>query len=286
MLQEAYRASERMGSTTMLLTVLDNSTMIHGKLHPMVAVLSIGDCEMLMLRRVHGRQAALECVFHTEMQRIGGDAQTPLQLARVDGRIDPDFDEGLANEVIEHGSAVHCVTTCEGDILVLGSDGVFDNLFLEEVARICNEMLPPRQSKDFQPTSTELLSCIAERIVQEAHAKCRPTPQGDPTTWLMQAPIGVGGKMDDTSVVIAEVTEWLPTANHEVRRHRGTRSGGKSPSPVHCSIVPSCRPAPGRGHCDDSDEYEDVDYANRQEEKSDMSESESKDDVDDRCFAQ
>ena len=33
---------------------------------------------------------------HTEMQRIDGHAQTPLQLARVDERIDPDFHEDLA----------------------------------------------------------------------------------------------------------------------------------------------------------------------------------------------
>ena len=30
---------------------------IHGKLHPMIAVLSIGDCELLMLRRTNGRQS-------------------------------------------------------------------------------------------------------------------------------------------------------------------------------------------------------------------------------------
>lgn len=43
--------------------------------------------------------------------------------------------EELALEVIERGSAVHCVSAYEGDIIVLGSDGVFDNLYLEEVDR-------------------------------------------------------------------------------------------------------------------------------------------------------
>merc|ERR1719238_707379 len=128
LLTEAYEATEALGSTTVLLAALDNSTKIHGKLHPMVAVLSIGDCELLMLRRTNGRQSDLEAVFHTEMQRIDGHVQTPLQLARVDERIDEDFDESIAFEVIEKGSAVHCVSAYEGDILVLGSDGVFDNL--------------------------------------------------------------------------------------------------------------------------------------------------------------
>ena len=62
-------------STTVLLAALDNSTRIHGKvliagndrlvrlihelhsaqLHPMIAVLSIGDCELLMLSSPHRR---------------------------------------------------------------------------------------------------------------------------------------------------------------------------------------------------------------------------------------
>merc|ERR1719352_1914753 len=142
LLKEAYEATESKGSTTVLLAALDNSTRIHGKLHPMIAVLSIGDCELLLLRRAHGRTGPLEAVFHTEMQRIDGHCQTPLQLARVDERIDADFDEGIALEVIERGSAVHCVSAYEGDILVLGSDGVFDNPFVEEILTICDEILP------------------------------------------------------------------------------------------------------------------------------------------------
>eukprot|EP00435_Cladocopium_sp_Y103_P064439 s147_g26.t1 len=142
LLKEAYEETESLGSTTILLAVLDNSTRIHGKLHPMVAVLTIGDCEMLMMRRLDGRQSPLRAVFHTEMQRIDGHSQTPLQLARVDDRVDPEFDEELALEVIERGSAVHCVSAYEGDIIVLGSDGVFDNLYLEEIVEIVNEALP------------------------------------------------------------------------------------------------------------------------------------------------
>merc|ERR1719262_943691 len=123
LLKEAYEATESFGSTTVLLAALDNSTRIHGKLHPMIAVLSIGDCELLMLRRTQGRKSDLVAVFQTEMQRIDGHMQTPLQLARVDERIDAEFDEQIAFEVIEKGSAVHCVSAYEGDVIVVGSDG-------------------------------------------------------------------------------------------------------------------------------------------------------------------
>merc|ERR1719265_2369251 len=68
MVRDAYEATECLGSTTLLTAVMDNSTKIHGKLHPMIAVCSIGDCEILILRRGHLGQ--LQMVFHTEMQRI------------------------------------------------------------------------------------------------------------------------------------------------------------------------------------------------------------------------
>merc|ERR1719188_1959646 len=118
LLKTAYQRTTSMGSTTVLLAALDNSTRIHGKLHPMIAVLSIGDCELMMLRRKNPG-SKLEAVFHTEMQRIGNNAQTPLQLARVDDRIDDTFEEDIAIEVIEEGSAVHCVSVYQGDVVVV-----------------------------------------------------------------------------------------------------------------------------------------------------------------------
>jgi len=86
----------------------------------MIAIITVGDCELIVLRRVKGPQGPLELVCHTEMQRIDGHAQTPLQLARVDDRIDPNFNEELSIEVIERGSAVNCVSAYEGDIVLMG----------------------------------------------------------------------------------------------------------------------------------------------------------------------
>lgn len=219
LLKEAYEATESLGSTTVLLGILDNSTRIHGKLHPMVAVLTIGDCELLMLRRLQGRTTPLQAVFHTEMQRIDGHVQTPLQLARVDERVDPEFDEEVAIEVIERGSAVHCVSTYEGDIVVLGSDGIFDNLYLDEIVDIANAYMPPSQSPAFSPIQPEILHSIACRLVEESHNKTRPGPGG----YMPDTPIGRGGKMDDTSVVVAEVIEWTKAHSEvwaQVRRNR------------------------------------------------------------------
>merc|ERR1719148_277806 len=141
----------------------------------MIAVCSIGDCEMLVLRRA--REGSLVPVFQTEMQRIDGNAQSPLQLARVDESIDPDFTEDSMIEVIERGSAVHCVSAFEGDIVVLGTDGVFDNLFIDEVVEICNELLFQPAGK-FRAFNRNLLGEVAKRIVLECHSKTQPCANG------------------------------------------------------------------------------------------------------------
>lgn len=246
LLKEAYESTECLGSTTVLLGILDNSTKIHGKLHPMVAVLTIGDCELLLLRRLQGRQSPLKAVFHTEMQRIDGHMQTPLQLARVDDRVDPEFDEDIALEVIERGSAVHCVSTYEGDIVLMGSDGVFDNLFLDELVDICNMCMPPPRPGPFQPMNPAILSTIAQRIIETCHAKTRPGPSGR----MPDTPIGKGGKMDDTSVVVGEVIEWTEAHGEmwaQVRRQR------QWDNVAVCGGLGPCRACTGG---DDVDEYE------------------------------
>lgn len=205
LLKEAYSGTESLGSTSVLLAVMDNSTQIHGKLHPMVGVVTLGDCEVVMLRRTGGRHCPLQVILQTEKQRIGGHNQTPLQLMRMLEEIDPAFTEDEALDAIERGSGVHCTSTYEGDVLILGSDGVFDNLFIKEVVEIVNQKLPPSQTKGgFEPAHPSQLSDVARTIVQRAHAKSEITAD----TPVPISPLGVGGKADDTSVVVAEVVEW------------------------------------------------------------------------------
>ncbi|CAE8683265.1 unnamed protein product [Polarella glacialis] len=176
--------------------------MIHGKRHPMIAAITVGDCEMLVLRRVETEGSnPFEIIFHTEMQRIDGHAQSPLQLARVDGRIDPNFTDAVTVEVIERGSAVHCVSAYEGDVVIMGSDGVFDNLFLDEIIHLSNSILQPGMGS---PLPQEALAHLSRAIVMASHSKSQRQANGR----LPECPIGIGGKVDDTSVVVAEVLEW------------------------------------------------------------------------------
>ncbi|OLP93473.1 putative 1-aminocyclopropane-1-carboxylate deaminase [Symbiodinium microadriaticum] len=190
------------------LSVLDNSTRIHGKLHPMMAIISIGDCELMVLRQnMASGRLRYETVFNTEMQRIGGNCQCPLQVCRVDGRIDAAFDERMTIEVIERGSAVHMVSVYEGDLVVIGSDGVFDNLFKDEVAAIVNQLIPRPSTpgEKFRPLDKAFMGEVARYIVEACHMKTKADLR---TGKYPDTPIGKGGKRDDTCCVVGEVVEW------------------------------------------------------------------------------
>jgi serine/threonine protein phosphatase PrpC len=222
LMKNAFEETESLGSTTALLALLDNGTQMHGKLHPMIAVLSVGDCQMVILRQKRGRGFPYEVSFHTEMQRIDGHAQCPLQICRLNESYDPNFDDRIPLEVIERGSAQHCVSVYEGDLVILGSDGVFDNLFVDEILAICNHALCPRSAKVdpvFRPRTEDELNAVAKTIVAECHAKTRVGPQGQ----FPNTPIGKGGKQDDTCCVVGEVIEWterLSSKWQELQRER------------------------------------------------------------------
>lgn len=106
------------------------------------------------------------------------------------------FDEGM----------VVTVSAFEGDIVVLGSDGVFDNLFIDEILGICDSFLPPSSAgTKFRPTDRNVFGEIAKQVVASAHAKTKAV-----NGIYAESPIGRGGKIDDTSVLIGEVVEWTP----------------------------------------------------------------------------
>merc|ERR1719453_186486 len=143
-------------------------------------------------------------------------------------------------EVIEKGSAVHCVSAYEGDVVILGTDGVFDNLFIDEVVGICNEMLYQPPGQKFRPLDRHLMGEVARRIVIECHAKTQPGITGA----YADCPIGRGGKVDDTSCIVGEVVEWTEShgeAWSTLRRRKWFRDfftcGGNLPTADDEEIV-------------------------------------------------
>lgn len=184
LLCDAYRNTSSHGSTTVLLAALDH-TLTVPKLH----VLNLGDCELILMRRLGCEWVP---VYRTEPQRVNGHKQHPLQLARVDETIDPDFVEELHSyPLIMNGSSVCILEVAEDDLVVMGSDGVFDNLFVNEIVSLV-------QKRVTGPPSIEELHDLAAAIVMEAHAKVGT---------VCDTPLGkdAGGKPDDTAVVVASI---------------------------------------------------------------------------------
>jgi len=84
-----------------------------------------------------------------------------------------------------------------------------------------NQKLPPCQKKEpFLPAQSIVLHDIARCIVEKALAKSEIRSDKP----LAMTPLGAGGKVDDTSVVVAEVVEWTQARNDAWTRARRRRT--------------------------------------------------------------
>eukprot|EP00435_Cladocopium_sp_Y103_P021619 s492_g5.t1 len=97
------------------------------------------------------------------------------------------------------------------------------------------------EKSTIQPVATQpvLLSHLARRLVDEAHAKSEVGPYGLPDT-----PIGLGGKMDDTSVVVGEVVEWTKAHSEvwaQVRKQNQWRGLVSCPLVISGGTCRTCR---------------------------------------------
>ncbi|KAL7682701.1 putative PPM-type phosphatase domain, protein phosphatase 2C [Plasmopara halstedii] len=96
----------------------------------------------------------------------------------------------------------------EGDVVVLGTDGLFDNLFPKQIASLLDSVLPPKLELD-QRSMEKVASCIAHT----AHKAAKSTKTKTPFSVAAQQ-AGyeyIGGKMDDITVVTSLVTKISPT---------------------------------------------------------------------------
>lgn len=190
MLKEAFAATESTGATSVLLIALDNTSRIHAEVRPMLAVLGLGDCGLLILRRSEEHEATLDAVFNIETVRSKSsqDYVSATKLCRVSSNSER---TSVADSMIEQQSFVQCVSIMEGDFLVLGSKVIFESLNETGIIDTCNEFI---QSSNFSSASTSSLSEMAEEIVFATYAKAVPQ-------WLTRKEVG------DASVVVAEVVD-------------------------------------------------------------------------------
>jgi len=224
LLQEAYASTTSCGRSTVLLATMDNTSRIHGVVRPMLGLISVGDSGLLLLRRRRTRANRFEIGFCTEPHCGKGLPETVQRLAPASNAQGPSSDSDECHAISQR-SMVKCLSTREGDIVILGSSTIFEALDTEELASICNEVLNRRpgllRSPSFGPhektmpdlsDACALLHEVAERIVFTAHAKAPPTED-------------MHTAMDDASVVVAEV---LPQD-----KVRGTQESGNSLHGAH-----------------------------------------------------
>jgi len=195
LIKDAYDDTEELGATTLLLAALRGSNLVTANL---------GDCALLVLRPC-GAQPPLRLrpVFKTEPMRY--DSRRPVQVQRL-----PGFRDENAHMVI---SEVMVSTTPiqSGDILVVGSDGLFDNLRDQDIQLAAEKFCasPPGApgllpEQDHLQRTAEVLVDLAIASVNlaagNAADETSPGRNADDTTALVAMVIGspeVGTFSDD-----------------------------------------------------------------------------------------
>ena len=137
-------------------------------------IANIGDCGIMLIRN-------REQVFRNEEQQHSFNF--PFQLGTA-GRDTP-------KDAQEYTLKVH-----RGDIIVMGSDGLFDNVFDEDVLDIVNSF--GTSTLNPQDISDALLS-RAREVAEDSRSRYSPFQERAKEEGFYHQ----GGKMDDTTVLVS-----------------------------------------------------------------------------------
>ncbi|CEM20443.1 unnamed protein product [Vitrella brassicaformis CCMP3155] len=216
MLQYGYTCTRSYGSSTALVAHLD-------KKGEKLGVANLGDSSMILLRRQ--KVYSMTVVERTKEQQHSWNC--PYQLSRLpdESRYEELEREGKETLVSVCKNArqrrdgvipedkpemaqLYSVNVREGDLLILGTDGVFDNLFDYEICNIANLALSPYESLVLHEKSL----VTPARNVAIAIAEAARHKSKDP---LSRSPFAksarqnhthyMGGKLDDITVIAAWV---------------------------------------------------------------------------------
>lgn len=232
LLWTGYAAAASFGSSTALVAVLGDdgelgvanlgdSGLAH--LRPASLAAEADECTPLEALADKGRDAAgrpMYCVTKTKEQQHGFNR--PYQLSRHPKPTDfPELlnqgKDKLVRAVQRSANKVHLDwpgdATCstlkvqEGDLIVLGTDGLFDNLFLHEIAEIAGVAVSP--SSPVGPAVPSAPWSIAEALTRAAldrsQDRAARTPFGEHAREA--GTYHTGGKMDDITCVCAWVMD-------------------------------------------------------------------------------
>lgn len=192
LIEEAYAHTRLYGATTLLLAVLRGSSLVTANL---------GDCALLVLRPCGFHPLRLRPVFKTEPGRY--DARRPVQVQRLHG-----FSDSNAHVVIQ-GAMVSTTPVQHGDLLVLGSDGLFDNLRDEDIQRTVERCCSPPSPADagWRVPSPVQLKQTATALVDFAIASVKlERPEAEKAgPWIARGGDVPANNADDTTALVAVV---------------------------------------------------------------------------------
>lgn len=145
-------------------------------------IANLGDCSIVIIR-------GKDCIFRSEEQQHSFNY--PYQLGT--GSFDSAQDAQMYKVKIQ-----------KGDIIILGSDGVFDNLYDDDLLDQINQFTCPKKG-----TLKVRPQIIADAIVCRAKNACEDlnTPSPFSSRAMQEGLYHQGGKDDDISVVVGVITE-------------------------------------------------------------------------------
>lgn len=243
-LKEAYDETTSLGATTALLAALEDGQRL--------VVANVGDCGLLLLRPVPYQSSRLTSEFRTVPLRY--DVNRPVQIARLAHVSDAEV------HLVIQGAAIDTVSCQAGDLLVLGSDGIFDNLKDEDIVQIVEDHCirasslenapgtPPSarglrpqpflesisSTLDRQPPTASQLRIAAEALVDAAIASVTGSFR----------PEDAVGNADDTTALVAAIVEVESDHQFEdflpIDGRWGRRSSRKEPLHWTAGFLPQC----------------------------------------------
>ncbi|CAG9313153.1 unnamed protein product [Blepharisma stoltei] len=198
---EAYRRIVSYGSSTILLAICRDS-FLHS--------LSLGDSSFIVLRPRDGCKV-LSAVYRSVEQQHSFNC--PYQLANLPKQskfqelIDKGFStliallkrtsQNMNDSVFDAESGM--IPLKNGDIIVAGTDGLFDNMYDSDIIKIAEQII---QTYDEAQQIADVLSkTLVERAIQKGWDQSYKSPFAKNASKAGKKYIG--GKLDDTTVIVA-----------------------------------------------------------------------------------
>ncbi|MCL7032135.1 hypothetical protein MKW94_007858 [Papaver nudicaule] len=179
-LTEAYLNTNKQGSSTACILTLINDKGLHA--------VNVGDSGFVVLRRGCS-------IFRSPTQQHGFNY--PYQL----GQNSPD--KPSSADVLEFKE----ITT--GDVIVMGTDGLFDNLFPWEIEKVILDAEEEATSRGGKIEPNEVAWALAEYALKKSLDPNNPTPFAEAEKLNNSLSKGTGGKADDITVIVSYVCDGM-----------------------------------------------------------------------------